>query len=249
MTRASIPCPDCGGMAAPDDRQCAFCRRPLAQRRCPGCEARVLVISGSCPACGIEVDEGVLAGLEGATCPVCDAILGPEDAAGVRLHGCPACLGVFIDRASLVRATGDPDVRARLHGRASSGGPYRGAALHAAEPETGPRERFYRRCPACRTVMSRVNFLRRSAVFVDVCPRHGTWFDAAELARALDFAERGGLEEARRLEEAEREGARERERKERTLQRVTLASMPEGGSGREVNDLVDFLQRLFGLRG
>jgi hypothetical protein len=48
--------------------------------------------------------------------------------------------------------------------------------------------------------MNRVNFAHASGVIVDVCTNHGTWFDADELRRVLDFISAGGLESARQRE-------------------------------------------------
>jgi Zn-finger nucleic acid-binding protein len=39
--------------------------------------------------------------------------------------------------------------------------------------------------------MERATFGARSNVVIDVCPPHGVWFDAGELAQALALAERG----------------------------------------------------------
>src|SRR3990172_1667140 len=100
--------------------------------------------------------------------------------------------------------------------------------LSEASGQEGPtRGRFYRRCPACRTVMSRVNFGKKSGVFLDVCPRHGTWLDRDELLRVIAFVEKGGLEEARRAEATEREQEAAQARQSRTASRVALASEPD----------------------
>jgi Zn-finger nucleic acid-binding protein len=69
----------------------------------------------------------------------------------------------------------------------------------------------YLACPVCRSMMNRKNFGAGSGVVVDVCAKHGTWFDPGELPRMLAFVESGGLAKVRRrdAEEAERM-ARER---------------------------------------
>ncbi len=41
--------------------------------------------------------------------------------------------------------------------------------------------------------MNRVNFAHCSGVIVDVCKEHGTWFDADELRRIVEFIRAGGL--------------------------------------------------------
>ncbi|MDF3069671.1 MAG: uncharacterized protein K0R38_5272 [Polyangiaceae bacterium] len=44
--------------------------------------------------------------------------------------------------------------------------------------------------------MNRKNFGGASGIVVDVCSLHGTFFDAGELPRVLDFVRRGGLAKA-----------------------------------------------------
>jgi Zn-finger nucleic acid-binding protein len=60
--------------------------------------------------------------------------------------------------------------------------------------------------------MTRKNFGRSSGVIVDVCTRHGIWFDRGELPRVLDFVEAGGLELARRRDLDEQRDSQRRER-------------------------------------
>jgi Zn-finger nucleic acid-binding protein len=58
----------------------------------------------------------------------------------------------------------------------------------------------YAPCPVCKNLMNRVNFAHSSGVIVDVCTRHGTWFDQDELREVLEFISGGGLEAARARE-------------------------------------------------
>ena len=60
--------------------------------------------------------------------------------------------------------------------------------------------------------MNRVNFARCSQVVVDVCSKHGTWFDKDELRRIVEFLRSGALEAARQREIAELEEQRRRAR-------------------------------------
>jgi Zn-finger nucleic acid-binding protein len=57
--------------------------------------------------------------------------------------------------------------------------------------------------------MNRKNFGQTSGVIVDVCQKHGIWFDPGELPRVLAFVETGGLERARRRDEELRRNRRE----------------------------------------
>jgi Zn-finger nucleic acid-binding protein len=67
----------------------------------------------------------------------------------------------------------------------------------------------YKNCPGCGEQMQRRNFHESSRVIVDVCARHGVWFDRGELAKILEFARTGALAEADRRN-AEREATKKR---------------------------------------
>jgi hypothetical protein len=43
----------------------------------------------------------------------------------------------------------------------------------------------------------------KAPAFVDVCPRHGLWFDPGEFEAFREFVARGGLEIARRRREVD----------------------------------------------
>ena len=77
--------------------------------------------------------------------------------------------------------------------------------------------------------MNRMNFARHSGVIVDVCKRHGTWFDRDELRQIVEFIRAGGIDAARDQERAElaieQQRLKERER--------ALASMPAPAAGAE----------------
>jgi Zn-finger nucleic acid-binding protein len=63
-------------------------------------------------------------------------------------------------------------------------------------------------CPDCGKLMNRVNFGKRSGVVVDACAHHGTWFDADELRRVVEFVRDGGLDRARAQERMQLEEER-----------------------------------------
>src|SRR5581483_10169670 len=58
-------------------------------------------------------------------------------------------------------------------------------------------------CPVCQALMNRVNFAGCSHVIVDVCGKHGTWFDKDELRKVIEFIRGGGLDKSRAQEIAE----------------------------------------------
>ena len=81
------------------------------------------------------------------------------------------------------------------------------AVLGSAVPSPGEAPRgnpmadpvHYRPCPSCSQLMNRKNFGGISGIIVDVCTLHGTYFDAGELPRVLEFVRRGGLAKAQAI--------------------------------------------------
>ena len=58
-------------------------------------------------------------------------------------------------------------------------------------PQSGPA---YRKCIECDTIMQRKNYGRKSGVVVDICVKHGIWFDAHEMDEILRWLRNGGQE-------------------------------------------------------
>jgi Zn-finger nucleic acid-binding protein len=92
--------------------------------------------------------------------------------------------------------------------------------------------------------MNRKNFGESSGIVVDVCTRHGVWFDAGELPRVLAFVQAGGLERARLRKESE-EKRLERERRIAVALSRPLPVSQETNDfealGRAGIELIDFL--------
>jgi Zn-finger nucleic acid-binding protein len=134
-------------------------------------------------------------------CPACDARTPLLRQAGEHeCHRCTRCGGLWIPAATLTEM-----VRRALDFPLPPEDPAGRAVL-------APAAFRYRPCPDCGEFMNRHNYARLSGVIVDECRAHGTWFDAGELRRVLDFIRAGGLDRkrGRDLEEL-----RERERRAR----------------------------------
>jgi Zn-finger nucleic acid-binding protein len=104
-----------------------------------------------------------------------------------------------------------------------------------ASPTRVQRRRFelsaeekvkYVPCPACKNLMNRSNYGRRSGVVIDTCRNCGVWLDNNELNRILQFVESGGLEDARAMEEEEK---KKREKEQRPAYAPTVEEL--GGPG------------------
>jgi Zn-finger nucleic acid-binding protein len=186
MEAATLHCPNCGAPASPDARECGYCHARLATVACPHCFATAFVGMRHCPACGAalarEFDPDEAAAL---ACPRCSGALEPVRLGENRLRECAGCGGLWVDNRTFLAICHDHERVAPLLAARPHPGPGTDAGLLRVE---------YARCPVCRGLMNRLNFARVSGVVVDVCREHGTWFDAGELQRVVEFIERGGID-------------------------------------------------------
>jgi Zn-finger nucleic acid-binding protein len=177
-----LRCPSCGAPVASGDRLCSHCQAELATVRCASCFSLSFAGSKLCAQCGTVLGlEGTL-GPTGVRCPRCLDVeligmqIGPHPMAE-----CLKCTGLFIEHAVLEHITRLSSSRQTLH-------------LRPFSPEPAAPERtIYLLCPYCQVHMGRRNFGERSGVIVDVCAKHGVWFDRDELGRVVEFVESGGL--------------------------------------------------------
>jgi len=82
-------------------------------------------------------------------------------------------------------------------------------------------------------MMNRVNFGRLSGIIVDVCKGHGTYLDAGELHRIVQFIQGGGLERARlrQIEELKEQERKARDAEARAARDRAKANAYGGVSG------------------
>jgi Zn-finger nucleic acid-binding protein len=102
-------------------------------------------------------------------------------------------------------------------------------------------------CPDCKQLMNRNNFAQASGVIIDICKKHGVWFDAGEIQRVIGFIEKGGMEVARQREKMEIEEQRARLREEQRklgIQNQTL-DMNEEFDRYNSSGITGFLAKLF----
>ena len=188
-----LSCPGCGATVPVGTHECSFCRAELLLRACPRCFGRVFHGARYCDQCGAEVTQPATADLEGhatpRNCPRCqEPILVAQLVGDVLLDECPQCRGVWLDASAVERVIAE---RSRTDDLLVKRKPVIADPVPAVASE-----RMYLSCPDCETLMNRVNFGRCSGVIVDVCRGHGTWFDASELPRVVEFVTSGGLERA-----------------------------------------------------
>lgn len=108
------------------------------------------------------------------------------------LRECPKCEGLWADKDTLQQIYSDRERQAAILGMPR--------VINTDLIGNVERNIRYMPCPVCKTLMNRVNFSRCSGVIVDVCARHGTWFDKDELRRIVEFIRAGGVDRARDAE-------------------------------------------------
>jgi len=126
-------------------------------------------------------------------CPRCGDGLTTRLLGDARIEECSRCLGVFVPTALMPR----------LLDRLDLGGEVL-ATFPRGTPTPHPGGPMYVKCPHCKGVMNRRLFATGAKVVVDVCRRHGIWFDDSELRAVAEFAASGGMERAAKRERDEK---------------------------------------------
>jgi Zn-finger nucleic acid-binding protein len=145
-------------------------------------------------------------------CPACSrqrALAGRRlGQANVAVFECGTCGGLWVDREVF-----EVMVERARTGHLPALGAIGPIPVPPVEPPAGDPRQAYRPCVVCGALMNRRNYGRKSGVIVDVCARHGVWFDLHEIDRLLRWVRAGGEERVHALtaEEA-REAERRRER-------------------------------------
>jgi len=207
---AVVRCASCGAAREEGAKACGYCGSDFTiheqdlETICPSCFARISNTARFCHHCGTSVAPEELAGDKtDRMCPACgegrflsSRALG---GAGATALECRVCAGLWLGA----------EVFRTLEERAREAAPpnpdpaaLRAEAESRAKTPQGPGP-LYRRCPVCRTPMTRINFERVSGILLDRCRDDGIWFDAAELDAVLRWIKLGGerLSNERRQDE------------------------------------------------
>lgn len=197
MSAETLNCPMCGAAAATEASRCEHCGARLATVACPTCFGMMFLGAKFCSHCGARAHRTTEANAARLLCPRCRMGMDAVTIGQAPLRECPRCEGIWADATALEQICTDREQQTAVLGVASTL-PNPGSV----ELEKNIR---YVPCPACKTLMNRVNFARCSNVVVDVCRQHGTWFDREELRRIVEFIRSGGLDKARERALAEQE--------------------------------------------
>ena len=238
MEAAALTCPQCGAAAGAHAVQCSFCRARLATTACSSCFGLVFVGSKHCAHCGAAIAAAEARSGERA-CPRGCGTLHRVELGGVALDECAGCSGVWLVVEVFKRLCAEEERRSVLLGA---------ELQERTTPATATPTVRYVPCPDCARLMNRVNFGKRSGIIVDSCAKHGTWFDAHELRRVVEFVRDGGLDRARMHERLQLE---EERRLLATRQKIAAWGAPLPSHGDDASrdatgSMGAILLRLFG---
>lgn len=107
-------------------------------------------------------------------CSLCRKPLVTVRAREIELHGCGSCGGIWLNNADAVKMRRAPDAA------------YAELARKCAAGARFPGPRFRR--PECAVCAGPLELVRTPAASLDLCRKHGTWFDAHELAHVIGDA-------------------------------------------------------------
>jgi Zn-finger nucleic acid-binding protein len=207
-----VRCSSCGA-ARGDDDCCPYCQSSFTLHErdvntvCPHCLARVSDRASFCHYCGTglvpELDAGADTDL---LCPACQRgpglvsrQIGTEK---IAILECGRCAGFWLGhdafRILIERAQQEVLPAGTYLENPREVAAKFGLPAGRVAPEVRAGRSFYRPCPVCEEMMNRRNYGGTSGVIIDLCPEHGIWFDADELARILTWVRAGGAEKSKR---------------------------------------------------
>ncbi|HQZ96362.1 MAG TPA: zf-TFIIB domain-containing protein [Pyrinomonadaceae bacterium] len=220
MTVEALNCPNCGAGVQSDRPQCEFCKTRLKTVGCPSCFGLMFVGTKFCGHCG-AIAAPIEVGLDETSgdCPRCRRDLEPLQIGETELRGCTKCDGLWLDAVTFETICADRERQSAVLG-------FLDERRAISQPQT---KVSYVPCPDCGQLMNRSNFAKASGVIVDICKKHGIWFDADELPAIIEFVQKGGMEIARQRERNELEQERERLRDEQ--RRLAMQANRTGLSG------------------
>lgn len=178
----------CGAAASTDSPRCEHCGARLATVACPACFGMMFIGAKFCSHCGAQAARTELPEGTPESCPRCKVEMEAVLIGKTHLEECPRCEGVWADADSVRQICMDQEQQAAVLGMPNS---------QSAETVGGDEQIHYIPCPICKELMNRVNFAHCSQVIVNVCNKHGTWFDKDQLQRIVQFIRAGGLEKER----------------------------------------------------
>ncbi len=186
-----LRCPSCGGPLDENRKNCRYCLQGFSIEErtlstvCPCCLARMSATAQFCMECGVNIDpQSIVAVPDGKTCPRCDSALRTRHCKNTSFIECSHCRGIWLSPNSfskMVKNAEESKIALQDFSAQQENSPF------ASETP----EFKYLSCLVCDDKMVPRSLGAKSRVIVDVCGKHGLWFDHKELERSLAYLRAG----------------------------------------------------------
>ncbi len=196
---AVVRCSSCGGSRGKDNEpNCQYCGSSFTLHErdlntiCPNCMCRISSKAKFCHSCStaIVADDD----FESTTmpCPSCDnSHLHSRKMThqAFTLKECNHCAGLWIS----IDVFNHLEQQAQLQAASGIQNRVDDTKKYQVDNNSINPKQYYRKCPKCSQIMNRKNYAGDSGIVVDVCSKHGMWFDIHELDQILTFIRSGHL--------------------------------------------------------
>lgn len=236
---AVVRCSSCGASRSKgNEPYCRYCGSSFTLHErdlntiCPNCMCRVSSKANFCHSCSTPIVADDDFESTDMPCPSCDdSRLHSRKMANqpFTLKECNQCAGLWISidvfnhleqQAQLQAASG---IQNRVHDKKP----------HQVNPDSINPKNYYRKCPTCNQIMNRKNYAGDSGIVVDVCSKHGMWFDIHELDQILKFIRDG------RLLKSQQKSARKAILNKKTIKRYPTSTSTQARDPYEVETGID----------
>ena len=191
MQPEALNCPNCGAAVSSDKTQCEFCRSRLKTVGCPSCLGVMFLGSKFCGRCGAKaVAAELVSDADAGQCPRCKLKLQLVQIEAANIRECTKCGGLWSGIEAFEELCSNKEQQVAVLGLFSD----------SIDRSVKPSTISYVPCPDCKQLMNRSNFARTSGVIIDLCKKHGVWFDRGELPKIIEFITGGGMQRAREKE-------------------------------------------------
>lgn len=122
-------------------------------------------------------------------CPNCEIFLETliiDESKELYIEQCKHCHGIFLDYGELEAIMEREIVKSDKYD-------FEKVRQILDNPLVKEKSIKYKKCPECRSIMSRLNYKQKSGVIMDRCISCGYWLDSGELRQIMEWAKLSGI--------------------------------------------------------
>ncbi len=124
-------------------------------------------------------------------CPSCEIYLDTltvDKSQELYIEQCKHCHGIFLDYGELEAIMEREIIKNNKYD-------FKKLRQILDNPISKEKEIKYKKCPECKTMMSRLNYKQKSGVIIDCCISCGYWLDGGELRQIMEWAKLSAIDD------------------------------------------------------